>query len=106
MIDLASHALGEAQHSSDMLPRRWYADETGPPQHHRMRLTTQTWRYRAITRRQHEDAAPILGAASAYSSSVSSKPSRSISSRASGQPRRLTSQPAASRRAISSISSR
>lgn len=66
MIDVASDALGEVQQSSEMMPRRWYTSETAPLQHHRLRLTTNTWRYCAMNRRQHDDAVPITGAASSF----------------------------------------
>lgn len=66
MIDVASDILEELEQSSGMLPRRWYTDEIAPPLEHQVRLSSQTWRYRIITRRQHEDATPIVGVASSF----------------------------------------
>ena len=111
MFDVASDIPEELGQSSGMLPRRWYTDEIAPPSAPQVRLSSQTWRYRIVARRKHEDATPTVGVASSFrmacderaaytrgraaSSSVSRTPSRANSSCASGHPPRSTCQPAA-----------
>ncbi|MBK9942677.1 MAG: hypothetical protein U0Z44_00230 [Kouleothrix sp.] len=66
MFEVASQDIDSVLQSSEMLPRRWYTDEIAPARHQFIRLTTATWRYRALRRRAREDAAPIFGAAPVY----------------------------------------
>ena len=64
MIDVAVQATRGARSGSEMRPRRWYADEIAPQQRRNVKLDARNWRYRSYIRRKHEDAAPMIRAAS------------------------------------------
>jgi len=65
MLDAADRRIRTVHVGAQMRPRRWYADEVAP-RCRNVKLPAQLWRYPALAYRRTAEAAPAIGAASAF----------------------------------------